>query len=231
MLIGLLEDDPAQAQLLIAWLDGAGHQVAHAASGDDFLELYRQQAMDLAILDWQVPDKTGLEVLAILRGQYECQIPILFSTQRNTEADIVTALQSGADDYLTKPVRQAELLARITALGRRAGVVEVSEVMTFGPIDFNTQSQTVSVSGEPVKLTRKDYAVALCLFQNVGKVLSREFLLKTVWGVDCSLDTRTVDVHVSRVRRALKLGAGTGYGVKNIYQHGYRLHLLEESIL
>lgn len=230
MLIGLLEDDPAQAQLLIAWLESASHQVVHAATGDTFLAMYRQQAIDLAILDWQVPDKTGLEVLAMLRGQYDCQIPILFSTQRNTEADIVIALQTGADDYLTKPVRQAELLARISALGRRAGVTGTNNLMRFGAIEFDTQQHTVTLNNEPIKLTRKDYAVALCLFQNIGKVLSREFLLKAVWGLDNTLDTRTVDVHVSRVRRALKLGSATGYGVKNIYQHGYRLHQIDDAI-
>ncbi|BCD95978.1 response regulator transcription factor [Marinagarivorans cellulosilyticus] len=227
MLIGVLEDDPAQAQLLISWLEAAGHHVQHAASGDDFLGIYSQHALDLAILDWQVPDKSGLEVLSILRTQYECQIPILFSTQRNTEADIVTALQTGADDYLTKPVRQAELLARITALGRRAGIAETSALMSFGPLTIDTQQQTISSHGELVKLTRKDYLVALCLFQNLGKVLSREYLLKAVWGIDTGLDTRTVDVHVSRVRRALKLGPELGYGIKNIYQHGYRLLQLD----
>ena len=223
MLIGILEDDPAQAKLLRSWLETAGHQVKHAASGDEFLSVYKQHALDLAILDWQVPDKTGLEVLSVLRTQYECQIPILFSTQRDTEADIVTALQTGADDYLAKPIRQAELLARIAALGRRAGITETSAVMTFGPLVIDTQQQTISCNGELVKLTRKDYLVALCLFQNLGKVLSREYLLKAVWGIDTGLDTRTVDVHVSRVRRALKLGPQLGYGVKNIYQHGYRL--------
>ena len=227
MLIGILEDDPAQAQLLISWLKTAGHQVEHALSGDAFLSLYAQHAFDLAILDWQVPDKTGLEVLSILRGKYECQIPILFSTQRDTEADIVTALQAGADDYLAKPVRQAELLARIAALGRRAGIVEVKALMVFGPLTVDTKNQTITRDGEAIKLTRKDYLVALCLFQNIGKVLSREYLLKAVWGIDTGLDTRTVDVHVSRVRRGLKLGPEVGYGVKNIYQHGYRLHQLD----
>ena len=227
MLIGLLEDDSAQAQLLTTWLTAAGHSVHHVATGDGFLDAYGSEAFDLAILDWQVPGKSGLEVLTLLRTQYECTIPILFSTQRNAEEDIVTALQSGADDYLTKPVRQAELLARIEALGRRAGIAPQTTTMTFGPISFNTEDESITLAGEAIKLTRKDYLVAQCLFLNLGKVLSRDYLLKTVWGIDTGIDTRTVDVHVSRVRRSLNIGPDMGYSIKTIYQHGYRLEKID----
>jgi len=227
MLIGLLEDDMAQANLLITWLETDGHQVIHSSAGDDFLKSYSNHAFDLAILDWQVPNKNGLEVLEDLRKKYDCQIPILFSTQRNAEKDIVTALQYGADDYVTKPVRQAELLARISALGRRAGVADTAQELSFGPFNIDTTEETISVSGTPVKLTKKDYQVALCLFSNIGKVLSREFLLKQIWGVNSELDTRTVDVHVSRVRRTLKIGPERGFVIKTIYMHGYRLEHLD----
>lgn len=223
MFIGLLEDDPAQAQLLITWLVAAGHSVELYADGDSFLSGYSSHAFDLVILDWQVPDKSGLEVLTILRLQMRSTIPVLFSTQRNSEADIVNALESGADDYLIKPVRQAELLARITALGRRAGIAEDASQVAFGSITLNPSLQTGELNGERVKLTRKDFLVAECLFRNLGKVLSREYLLKTVWGIDSGIDTRTVDVHVSRVRRAFKLGPSAEYSVENVYQHGYRL--------
>ncbi|WP_188151089.1 response regulator transcription factor [Teredinibacter waterburyi] len=223
MKIGLLEDDPAQAELVISWLEEEGHEVLHANRCNLFLDLCREHLLDMAILDWQLPDQTGLDVLVTLRQQMASTMPILFSTQRSAEEDIVKALQSGADDYLTKPVRQWELLARISALGRRAGIADDSSTIELGPIQLNTQTESISLSGEPVKLTRKDYLVALCLFQHQGKVLSREFLLKSVWGIATGLDTRTVDVHVSRVRRSLKIGPEMGYTIKTIYQHGYRL--------
>lgn len=228
MLIGLLEDDPAQADLLTSWLQEAGHEVVHRTSGDAFIDAFSQNAFDLAILDWQTPGKTGIDVLHVLRTQFNCKMPILFSTQRNTEDDIVAALKKGADDYLTKPVRKAELIARLDALGRRAGVNQAANHKEFGPITFIKDIGQVLLNGEPVKLTRKDYLVADCLFSHLGKVLSREFLLREVWGVENGLDTRTVDVHVSRVRRSLKIGPEMGYVIKTIYQHGYRLEKLDD---
>ena len=223
MKIGLLEDDSAQAELLVFWLEGAGHEVVHAASGSAFLETFHSHLIDLAVLDWELPDTSGIKVLQTLRQNFESRIPILFTTQRDSEDDIVSALREGADDYLIKPVGQAELLARIEALSRRAGIKHVSDTIEIGPLKLDSHTEIIYLDGEALKITRKDYLVALHLFKNIGKVLSREYLLKSVWGTEIGLDTRKVDVHVSRVRRSLKIGPEMGYTIKNIYQHGYRL--------
>lgn len=226
MKIGVLEDDPAQAELLLLWLKDEDHEVVHSDRGSDFLNLFLSQPMDIAILDWELPDTSGIEVLRALRQKYESKVPVLFTTQRDSEPDIVMALKEGADDYLVKPVGQGELLARIEALGRRAGIKNVGNIIAVGPILLDREKEIITVDGKPIKMTRKDYLVALQLLQNQNKVLSREYLLKAVWGIDSDLDTRTVDVHVSRVRRALKISPAIGYTIKTIYQHGYRLEKL-----
>lgn len=223
MKIAILEDDPAQAELVKVWLEDEGHTVVHAERCDKFITLYSKESPDLLILDWQLPDSTGLEVLKTLKTQYDSKVPIIFCTQRNTETDIVNALKYGADDFLTKPLRQAELLARLMAIGRRAGIENSKTLIELGPIQLDIEHERIFLHGEQVKLTRKDFLVAKCLITNFGKVLSREFLLKQVWGLDTELDTRTVDVHVSRVRRSLKISPEMGYLIKTIYLHGYRL--------
>ncbi len=227
MKIVILEDDLAQAELVTQWLRDEQHDVRHVTNCRDFIELYKSEPMDMAILDWQLPDQTGIDVLHTLRTTLSSQMPILFATQRDSEDDIVNALRVGADDYLVKPLRHAELIARLSALSRRAGIDTSNSRLTLGPVTIDTLTETVTVSDEPVKMTQKDYQLAVCIISNPGKILSREYLLKEVWGVNASLNTRTVDVHISRVRRSLKIGPEIGYVIKNIYQHGYRLEKLE----
>lgn len=224
--ITLLEDDQAQADLLKEWLTAEGFTVSHHKSCALLLANINQDLPDIVILDWELPDGTGIEVLPRLRESYDADVPVLFTTQRDAESDIVKALKLGADDYLSKPLRKAELLARLNALGRRAGILANEENITLGNIFLNKSAETVLLDGEPVKMTRKDFLVAKSLIENEGKVLSREYLLKTVWGVTADIDTRTVDVHVSRIRRSLKIGPQMGYMIKTIYQHGYRLEKL-----
>lgn len=226
MKIVLLEDDQAQAELLLGWLTAENFTVTHHKNCASLLANIDRDLPDLFILDWELPDGTGIEVLPRLRESYNADVPVLFTTQRDAESDIVEALKLGADDYLCKPLRQAELLARLNALGRRAGILSTDDNILLGNILLNKAAETIFLDGEPVKMTRKDYLVAKHLMENEGKVLSREYLLKTVWGVTADIDTRTVDVHVSRIRRALKIGPQMGYMIKTIYQHGYRLEKL-----
>ncbi|MBR9805294.1 response regulator transcription factor [bacterium] len=227
MRIGYLEDEQHQAELVKSWLLGEGFDVFHAGTGKDFLEQLGKHPADILILDWQLPDMEGVGVLEAVRKQLNMKIPVIFATQRDSETDIVNALQLGADDYLVKPLRKAELLARLTALARRAGVQTGETVLELGAIQVDTEAEVIKVDGEVVKLTPKDYQLACCLLRNVGKLLSREYLLKEVWGIDAALNTRTVDVHVSRIRRSLKIGPETGYCIKTVYQHGYRLDRIE----
>ncbi len=225
--ISILEDDDAQADLMQQWLGDAGHVVFRAKNCDEMRMLLLESLPDLVILDWELPDGTGIDMLGEIRNGHQPEVPVLFTTQRDAEEDIVLALKHGADDYLVKPLRVQEFNARLHALSRRAGIKDASDVLIEGPFQIDTRKEKVLVSGQAIKMTQKDYAVCLCLFENIGKALSREFLLKSVWGVEAGLDTRTVDMHVSRVRRALKIGPENGYVIKTIYQHGYRLETVD----
>lgn len=225
--IGLLEDDVAQAELLKQWLSNDGYQVFHADRVSSFIELMENQPLDMAILDWQLPDATGLDALRWIREHQSLDLPVIFSTQRDSEDDVVEALKAGADDYLIKPPRQGEMLARVAAISRRAGLKTDDHFIRLAHVLIDTRNKQVFVDDQEVKMTRKDYQLAVCVIRNQGKLLSREFLLKEVWGVDANLNTRTVDMHISRMRRNLKIEPSCGFCIKTVYQHGYRLEKVE----
>ncbi len=230
MRIGYLEDDPSQMELVTSWLEAEGYDVLHADTGDEFLKLLRDNPVDIFLLDWQLPDMEGTDVLGKIRGAMRLDTPVIFATQRDAEQDIVNALNAGADDYIKKPLGKNELLARIDAIARRSGISNSDTVIEVGAISIDLSSESISVNGSPVKMTPKDYKLAVCLLKNIGKMLSREYLLREVWGIDVPLNTRTVDVHVSRVRRSLNLVPENGYLVKTIYQHGYRLERVAQVV-
>lgn len=229
MKIALLEDEIDQARNLSNMLTSAGHHCEFFHTGKAFTYAVLHNSYDLLILDWQLPDTEGTEVLKTVRSQLNWRIPVIFLTSRDSEADIITALEAGADDYLVKPARDGELKARLTALSRRVGQEnEASESLVIGPYEINLSKRTINVSGEPVTLTDKDFDLAAFMFQNVGRLLSRDFLLERVWGISIDINTRTVDTHVSRLRRKLNIKPENGFRVKTIYQHGYRLEKVAE---
>jgi len=227
MNIILLEDDPAQAELLKSWLAEAGHECGHAASGEEFLTRIDRADFDLLVLDWELPDTTGVEILRIIRSTVNWHVPVLFVTQRDAEDDIVEALSSGADDYMVKRASKAEFLARVSALSRRLGSAELEA--EFGQYLFNLENKTVSMGDEEVRLTAREFEVAHYLFQRSGRLVSREQLLRDVWRVT-GVNTRTVDVHVSRVRKRLAITPENGFRIKTVYQHGYRLEQVEQEV-
>jgi two-component system response regulator RegX3 len=222
--IALLEDDKDQADLVNLWLEGAGHEVKIFSSGREFQKAVARDSFDLLVLDWILPDINGDEVLKWVRESVDWPIPVLFMTQRDAEEDVVHILELGADDYMAKPVSQAVLIARINALGRRARPRRENEQTTdFGAYHLDPKTHTVSVNGEAIELTSREFDLAWFLFRNSGRVLSRGHILEAVWGSSPDLNTRTVDTHISRLRKKLAIGDENGWRLKAIYQHGYRL--------
>jgi DNA-binding response OmpR family regulator len=225
MRIALLEDDPDQAKLVQLWLSDAGHWVVPYGNGHDAVKGIFSESFDLLILDWLVPGLDGLEVLDWVRDKIDWPIPVLFITQRDTEKDVVTALEHGADDYMAKPIKQFEMLARIKAISRRVRtLVNKEKVIEFHPYIIDRTRRRVQHDGDEIFLTDKEFELAFFLFCNSGRVLSRGHILESVWGRSSAVNTRTVDTHVSRLRRKLQLSPeGSGWQLSSIYQHGYRL--------
>lgn len=230
MRIALLEDEPNVAELMTLWLSEHGHSVAAFASGELLINSLRRETYDLLVLDWLVPDIDGEAVLAWVREHVGWPIPVIFVTQRDEEEDIVRILTQGADDYLVKPVRQRELLARIAALARRAQLEAPQEhILEFAPYTIDTVERTVRFDGRVVQLTQKELDLACFLFRNTGRILSRDHILERVWGHRPGMNTRTVDTHISRLRNKLDINPASGWRLTGIYHHGYRLEHLKDE--
>ena len=232
MEIALLEDDPDQAALLSLWIQEAGHGCETFAEGEGFRAGFDPKRHDLAVLDWMLPDTSGEEVLAWLRENHGWALPVLFVTARDDEADVVTALRAGADDYMAKPIGREELIARLEALNRRRCGPEPARAtpeQAVGHLTVDTTERTIRRHGEPVPLTQKEYELAAYLLANVGQLLPRAQLLADVWGHAAVINTRTVDTHISRLRTKLGLFPENGWRLSAVYQHGYRLERLSDA--
>jgi len=225
MRIALLEDDPDQAAILNAWLGEAGYRCRTFTSGAEYLREIARESYDLHILDWNVPDVSGEQALKVLRERVADPVPVMFVTARDSEEDVVHILTLGADDYLAKPLRRAETLARVAALTRRGRPRETPEgTMVCPPFTLRMSTRAIERDGVPLDMTPKDFELALYMFRNAGKLLSRAHILESVWGKTAALDTRTVDTHISRIRRKLDLNGGaTGWRLVSVYLQGYRL--------
>lgn len=230
MRIALVDDDVHLAQVMTLWLKAHSYDVSHFLSGLDFTTALRKESFDLYILDWVMPDMDGEAVLQWLIEQDNHTTPVIFVTQRDSEEDIARILNLGADDYITKPIREKVLLARIAAVTRRTQPVTTQrETLEYPPYRINTAAHTVLKGTEALKLTQKEYELAAFLFKNTGRLLSRGHILSSVWGHGTDFTTRTVDTHISRVRKKLELGPETGWRLSAIYHQGYRLEPIEKD--
>jgi len=228
MRIAVLEDDADQAARVRLLLESAGHQVHVYPLGRPLLGKLAYESYDLIVIDWEVPDLSGYEVLRAVRTQLMNTTPILFLTHRDSEHDIVQALEAGADDFLVKPHRDREFLARVQVLGRRMHP-EVRQAIEVPPYRIDLDLSIIYRDGVAVELTRREYEVAVFFFRNLGKVVSRSHILESVWGRGGDVTTRTVDTHVSRLRSALGLSAASGVRLTPVYGYGYRLETAPRS--
>ena len=218
----IVEDDADIAQLLEHYLQRAGYAVDRVSSGTDVIPRLRKQPADLVVLDLMLPGMDGLLVCQAIRNDpTTAAIPIIVLTARGEEADRVAGLELGADDYVTKPFSPKELTARVTALLRRTKrETQTPAVLRYGPIVIDADRHSVSVGGQEVKLTAKEFLLLQYLVQHRGRVLSRDLLLTDVWGYQYTGGTRTVDVHIRRLREKMPVLADA---IETIKQFGYKL--------
>jgi DNA-binding response OmpR family regulator len=222
MRILIVEDDPDIAELVGRYLDKAGFTTERIASGREALTAIVARPPELLVLDLMLPHVDGLEVCRVLRAnETTASIPIIMLTARAEESERIVGLELGADDYLAKPFSPNELVARVRALLRRAHrAAPPARTLAYGPIALDSERHQVSCGGRDVTLTAKEFLLLEYLLQHRGRVLSRDVLLTDVWGYRYTGGTRTVDVHIRRLREKLPVLAD---GLVTVKQFGYKL--------
>ncbi len=205
----LVEDEPAQREVLGYNLEAEGFRVSSASNGEEALLLVDEMRPDIIVLDWMMPNVSGIEVCRRLKSRADTRsIPIIMLSARSEEVDRVRGLETGADDYVIKPYSIVELMARVRAQLRRVRPSSVGMVLEWGDIKLDPETHRVFRSENVLKLGPTEFRLLTTFMEKPGRVWSREQLLDRVWGRDIYVDTRTVDVHIGRLRKALCMFGG-----------------------
>lgn len=219
----VVEDEPAQREVLIYNLEAEGFEVSQASNGEDALLLVDEEMPDIIVLDWMMPNLSGIEVCRRLKIKPQTAgIPIIMLSARSEEVDRVRGLETGADDYVVKPFSIVELMARVRGQLRRVRPSTVGQKLIYEDIELDAESHRVTRADQDVKLGPTEFRLLCTFMEKPGRVWSREQLLDRVWGRDIYVDTRTVDVHVGRLRKALSVGGGSN-PVRTVRGAGYAL--------
>ena len=217
----VVEDDPAMARALRDGFEYEGYAVRVAADGETGLELAREPGLDLIVLDVMLPRMSGLEICQRLRAARD-DVPIILLTARSQESDKVQGLRLGADDYVTKPFGFGELVARVEAVLRRAQDHPASELLRFGDVSVDFARLRATRAGEPLDLSPRELAILACLAARRGEVVTREQLLQEVWGYESLPVTRTVDMHIAKLRRKIEPAPNAPEYIVTVHGEGYR---------
>lgn len=221
-LVLIVEDEPAQREVLAYNIRSEGYSVITAGAGDEALVMARETPPDLIVLDWMLPNVSGIEVCRQLKTAEETRkIPVIMLSARSEEVDRVRGLETGADDYVVKPYSVAELLARLRTQLRRVRPAAVGEQLVFEDIMLDMAEHRVYRQGQQVSLGPTEFRLLTAFMERPGRVWSREQLLDRVWGRDIYVDSRTVDVHVGRLRKALRAANGQDDPIRTVRGAGY----------
>lgn len=221
----LVEDDTALAELLDWHFQQEGYDVARTADGEEALLLAKEQAPDIVLLDWMIEGLSGLEVCRRLRRATDtANVPIIMLTARGEEEDRIRGLETGADDYVTKPFSPRELVARVAAILRRVRPALVGQTLAYGDIELDAVAHKSKRAGQTLQLGPTEFRLLRHFLEHPGRVFSRERLLDAVWGMDSDIELRTVDVHIRRLRKAVNL-PGLPDLIRTVRSAGYALDI------
>ena len=219
----LVEDEGAQREVLTYNLEAEGFRVVSAETGDEAMLMVAEEGPDLMVLDWMLPNVSGIEICRRVKADPDTRhIPIIMLSARSDESDRVRGLETGADDYVVKPYSVVELMARVRTQLRRTRPAAVGERLTYEDIQLDAAEHRVWRGGEALQLGPTEFRLLTTLMERPGRVLSRDQLLDRVWGRDIYVDTRTVDVHVGRLRKALMKHGGSD-PIRTVRGSGYSL--------
>lgn len=225
MRIAIADDDETARQFMLELLTKAGHACSPFKNGRDLIAALQRDTFDLLVIDWTMPEPDGMGVIRWARTNLEACPPIIMLTNRTGKDDIVACLDTGADDYIVKPELPDVILARINAVVRRSTAQAPKEERfeRFGMYTFDRLREVVAFEDHEAKLTSKEFALGLLLFRNIHRALSRPYIMEMLWNSAADLDTRTLDMHISRLRSKLQLRPEKGYRLLPIFSYGYRL--------
>lgn len=221
--LAIADDQADDLAALNALLASAGFRCATFTNGGDVIAALRRETFDLLLLDWNMPRASGLEVLAWAEQNLPDPPPVIMLTSRDSKQDIIRALQSGAVDYVVKPGDPDIMVARILAACRRRGEAVIEEMARFGDFIFDRSRQCVLYQELVIELRAKEFQLARLLFDNLNRPLSRNYIMTRIWNASPDLETRTLDMHISRVRSKLVLRPERGVSLRTIFGFGYRL--------
>ena len=219
----VVEDEPSQREVMVYNLEAEGYRVTCADNGDDAMLVIAEDMPDVIVLDWMMPHLSGIEVCRQIKSNPDTRaIPVIMLSAKSEEADRVRGLETGADDYVVKPYSVSELMARVRGQLRRVRPATVGQILIYDDISLNAETYRVSRAGVDLKLGPTEFRLLSTFMEKPGRVWSRNILLDRVWGRDVYVDTRTVDVHVGRLRKALTEAGGSD-PLRTVRGAGYAL--------
>lgn len=230
MRIAIADDDGESLTFLENIIAGMGHICAKFNDGDRLSAALLRDTFDLVLLDWNMPGKTGLQVVQWMHQMIESPPPVIMLTGRTAKRDVIDALYAGADDYICKPEDDTVIAARIAAVLRRSKAGgSMEKIAQYGAYRLDRMAQTIQHDGVDITLTAKEFELADLLFRNRDRTLSRAYIMETIWRTSADLATRTLDMHISRVRSKLALKPENGFRIFTVFGYGYRLETTDPA--